>query len=56
MIFKETLIKSLSFVVRDSHFPHMFRAPLRFSHLSFIRPYGAPSPRGEGLCVEDTLF
>ena len=36
MIFKETLIKSLSFAVRDSRSPHMCRAPLRFPHLSFI--------------------
>ena len=36
MIFKETLIQSLSFAVRDSRFPHMCRAPLRFPHLSFI--------------------
>ena len=55
MIFKETLIKSLSFAVRDS------RSPTCAAHLSAfliylscrlcpIRPYGAPSPRGEG-CV-----
>ena len=55
MIFKETLIKSLSFAVRDS------RSPTCVAHLSAfficlsyrqnsIRPYGAPSPRGEG-CV-----
>ena len=61
MIFKETLIQSLSFAVRDS------RSPTCAAHLSAfliylscrlcpIRPYGAPSPRGEGLCVEDTLF
>ena len=53
MIFKETLIKSLSFAARDS------RSPTYAAHLSAfliclscrhcpIRPYGAPSPRGEG--------
>ena len=36
MIFKETLIKSLSFAVRDSRSPHICRAPLRFPQLSFI--------------------
>ena len=36
MIFKKTLIKSLSFAVRDSRSPHMCRALLRFPHLSFI--------------------
>ena len=30
MIFKETLIKTLSFAVRDSRFSHMCREPLRF--------------------------
>ena len=30
MIFKEALIQSFSFAVRDSRFPHMYRAPLRF--------------------------
>ena len=30
MIFKETLIQSLSFAVRDSRFPHICRALLRF--------------------------
>ena len=30
MIFKEALIQSLSFAVRDSRFPHICRAPLRF--------------------------
>ena len=53
MIFKETQIKSLSFAARDS------RSPTYAAHLSAfliclscrhcpIRPYGAPSPRGEG--------
>ena len=53
MIFKETLIKSLSFAVRDS------RSPTCAAHLSAflsclsyrqcpIRSFGAPSPRGEG--------
>ena len=46
MIFKETLIKSLSFVVRDSHFPHMCRAPLRFPQLSFIPLVPYPLLRG----------
>ena len=53
MIFKETLIKSLSFTVRISRF-HTYAA--HFSAflicLSYrqcpIRPFGAPSPRGEG--------
>ena len=30
MIFKEALIQSLSFTVRDSRFSHMCHAPLRF--------------------------
>ena len=30
MILKEALIQSLSFAVRDSRFPHICRAPLRF--------------------------
>ena len=55
MIFKETLIKSLSFAVRDSRFPHMCRALLRFPHmcrallrfpLSFIPPVPYPPLRG----------
>ena len=33
MIFKETLIQSLSFAVRDSRFPHICRALLRFPFL-----------------------
>ena len=37
MIFKEALIQSLSFAVRDSRFPHMCRALLRF--LLFIVNY-----------------
>ena len=45
MMFKETLIKSLSFAVRDSR-PHMCRAPLRFPHLSFIPPVPYPPLRG----------
>jgi|GEM_PF-6616527 len=53
MIFKETLIKSLSFAVRVSRF-HTYAA--HFSafliYLSYrqcpIRLFGAPSPRGEG--------
>ena len=46
MIFKETLIKSLSFVVRVSRFPHMCRALLRFPHLSFMTPVPYPPLRG----------
>ena len=46
MIFKETLIKSLSFAVWDSRFPHMCRTPLRFPHLSFIPPVPYPPLRG----------
>ena len=45
MIFKETLINSLSFAVRDSR-PHMCRALLRFPHLSFIPPVPYPPLRG----------
>ncbi len=30
MIFKEALIQSLSFAVRDSRFSHLCHAPLRF--------------------------
>ena len=53
MIFKETLIKSSSFAVRDSRSPTY---AARFSafliclscRLCPIRPCGAPSPRGEG--------
>ena len=55
MIFKETLIKSLSFAVRVSRF-HTYAA--HFSAflicLSYrqcpIRPFGAPSPQG-GLSI-----
>ena len=36
MILKEALIQSLSFAVRDSRFPHICRALLRFPHLSFM--------------------
>ena len=62
MIFKETLIQSLSFAVRDSRFPPTYAAHLAafLICLSYrrcpIRPYGAPSPRGEGLCVENTIL
>ena len=60
MIFKETLIKSLSFAVRVSRF-HTYAA--HFSAflicLSYrqcpIRPFGAPSPRGEGCRYEGNL-
>ncbi len=47
--------RSLPFAVRNSRFPHMCRALLRFSHLSFIplEPYPARFarhlPPGEGL-------
>ncbi len=34
--------KSLSFAVRNSHFPHMCRAPLCMPHLSFIPPVPYP--------------
>ena len=46
MIFKETLIKSLSFAVWVLRFPHMCRTPLRFPHLSFIPPVPYPPLRG----------
>ena len=46
MIFKETLIQSLSFAVKDSHFPHICRALLRFPHLSFMPPVPYPPLRG----------
>ena len=47
MIFKETLIQSLSFAVRDSRFPpHICRALLRFPPLSFIPPVPYPPLRG----------
>ena len=60
MIFKETLIQSLSFAVRDSRFPpHMPRCSVFFISLSYrlcpIRPFGAPSPRGEGWRYEENL-
>ena len=50
MIFKETLIQSLPFAVSDSRFPHICRALLRFSHLSFIPP--VPYPRIVSLPLE----
>ena len=44
MIFKETLIKSLSFAVRDSRFPHMCRAvPLSSSVLHTVSALSAPA-------------
>ena len=52
MIFKETLIQSLSFAIRDSrptcaaHFS-AFLICLSYRQCP-IRPFGAPSPRGEG--------
>ena len=53
MIFQETLIQSLSFAVRDSCFPtyaaHFSAFLICLScRLCPIRPYGAPSLRGEG--------
>ena len=61
MIFKETLIQSLSFAVRDSRFPPTYAA--HFSafliclscRLCPIRPCGAPSPQGEGWRYEENL-
>ena len=46
MIFKEPLIKSLSFAVWVLRFPHICRALLRFPHLSFIPPVPYPPLRG----------
>ena len=51
MIFKETLIKSLSFAVWVSRFhtyaAHFSAFLICFSYrLRPIRPFGAPSPRG----------
>ena len=48
MIFKEALITSLSFAVRDSRFPHICRALLRFPYLSFMPPLPYPPPALEG--------
>ena len=54
--------RSLPFEVRDSRFPHMCRALLRFSHLSFIplEPYPARFarhlPHGGRLTIRDMLF
>ena len=48
MIFKEALIQSLSFAVRDSRFPHICHALLRFPHLSFMPPLPYPPPALEG--------
>ena len=62
MIFKETLIQSLSFAVRDSRFPPTYAAHFSVFLISLsyrqcpIRPFGAPSPRGEGWRYENTLF
>ena len=53
---------SLPFAVRDSRVPHMCRALLRFSHLSFIplEPYPARFarhlPHGGRLTIRDMLF
>ena len=52
MIFKETLIKSLSFAVRDSRFPHMCRAPLRFP----LEKNGRGGFRGSGYSREGAHF
>ncbi len=60
MIFKETLIKSLSFTVRVSRF-HTYAAHFSAFLISLssrrcpIRPFGAPSPRGEGCRYEGNL-
>ena len=54
--------RSLPFAVRDSRFPRMCRALLRFSHLSFIslEPYPARCARhllhGGKLTIRDVLF
>ena len=54
--------RSLPFAVRDSRFPHMCRALLRFSHLSFIplEPYPARFachlPHEGRLTIRDMLF
>ena len=45
MIFKEALIKSFSFAVRDSRFP-TYAALFRFPHLSFMPPVPYPPLRG----------
>ena len=45
MIFKETLIQSLSFAVRDSRSP-TYAALFRFPHLSFMPPVPYPPLRG----------
>ena len=46
MIFKEALIKSLPFAVRDSRFLHICHVLLDFPHLSFIPPVPYPPLRG----------
>ena len=46
MIFKETLIQSLSFPVRVSRFPPTCAALFRFPPLSFIPPVPYPPLRG----------
>ena len=51
--------KSLSFAVRNSRFPHMCHALLRFPHLSFIPPVPYPPLRGTfpmrgRLCIGDS--
>ena len=60
MIFKETLIQSLSFAVWDSRSPtYAARLSAFLICLSYrlcpIRPFGAPSPRGEGWRYEENL-
>ena len=60
MIFQETLIQSLPFAIWDSRFPpHMPRCSAFLISLSYrqcpIRPFGAPSPRGEGWRYEENL-
>ena len=56
MIFKETLIKSLSFAIRVSRFPHMCRALLRFPPALFHTAGALSAPSGhlplEGKAVD----
>ena len=61
MIFKEILIQSLSFAVRDSRSPPTYAAHFSAFLICLsdrqcpIRPFGAPSPRGEGWRYEESL-
>ena len=61
MIFKETLIQSLSFAVWDSRSPtYAARLSAFLICLSYrlcpIRPFGAPSPRGEADDTRETCY